>query len=128
MIRPLIVGQNPSFKTQDNSSLRRLAGWMTQAGVDHWSFVNVSDRPGTFAPSKEDRHFLWMCLKDSDQPILALGHRASQTLDRLQIPHVRIHHPSGLNRALNDPREETFTILQIKCVVCNERIPWRMSA
>lgn len=113
MTHILVVGQNPSFKTQDNATLARLAKWMDAAGVKHWSFVNVQSRPGTFIPSTEDRHFLWKCLREVTQPVIAMGWSASRTLDRLQIKHHRIQHPSGLNRELNDPAVEAMQSLII---------------
>jgi len=114
MTHILVVGQNPSYKTENNQSLARLARWMTEAGVEHWSFVNVQSRPGTYIPSTEDRHFLWKCLQGSRQSIVAMGWNASRTLDRMQIKHRRVHHPSGLNRILNDPKHEAWCILQIQ--------------
>ena len=43
-------------------------------------------------------------IHEHDQ-IVALGREASRALDKAIIPHLRIPHPSGLNRKLNDPRE-----------------------
>lgn len=121
-MNPIVVGQNPSYKTDNNQSLGRLARWMRSAGLEHWSFVNVQDRPGSFVPSPADRHFLWSCLRGAGQPIIALGWNASRTLERLQIKHTRIDHPSGLNRNLNDPKHEAFVVLQIKSAVCGKYV------
>ena len=43
-------------------------------------------------------------INEHDQ-IVALGREASNALDKAILPHLRIPHPSGLNRKLNDPRE-----------------------
>ncbi len=43
-------------------------------------------------------------IHEHDQ-IVALGREASNALDKAILPHLRIPHPSGLNRKLNDPRE-----------------------
>ena len=42
-------------------------------------------------------------INEEDQ-IVALGKEASIFLDNEIIPHLRIPHPSGLNRSLNDPQ------------------------
>lgn len=34
--------------------------------------------------------------------IIALGNKASERLHKLNIPHFKLPHPSGLNRKLND--------------------------
>tara|TARA_R100001082_G_scaffold31791_1_gene16323 strand:- start:623 stop:1009 length:387 start_codon:yes stop_codon:yes gene_type:complete len=45
-----------------------------------------------------------LVIHEHDQ-IVALGRVASEALDKAILPHLRIPHPSGLNRKLNDPRE-----------------------
>ena len=45
-----------------------------------------------------------LIIHEHDQ-IVALGREASNALDKAILPHLRIPHPSGLNRKLNDPRE-----------------------
>jgi len=42
-------------------------------------------------------------IHEHDQ-IVALGKEASIALNKAIIPHLRIPHPSGLNRKLNDPQ------------------------
>lgn len=110
----LVVGQNPSTKTVNNATLKRLAQWMDAAGVHHWSFVNMSSNPQAVIPSPEDRMFLWKCVKNTDQKIIALGTRASIILKYFDVPHVQLPHPSGLNRQLNDPRVEQDAIKTIR--------------
>lgn len=118
-VKLLIVGQNPSTKTENNQTLSRLAKWMDFAGVRNWSFVNVGSQPGTFVPTNEDRHFLWRVLKVSSasQPVVALGGQASKVLTMFQINHLRLPHPSGLNRQLNDPRYEELAMGQLRQLV-----------
>ena len=113
-VRILVVGQNPSTKTVNNQSLKRLARWMDAAGIQHWSFVNVSAVPGRYMPRTEDRHLLWVILKNNTQPVVALGSNASEALSRFQVQHLRLPHPSGLNRQLNDPRVEELAIGQLR--------------
>ena len=43
-------------------------------------------------------------IHEHDQ-VVALGREASRALDKAIIPHLKIPHPSGLNRKLNDPQE-----------------------
>ena len=42
-------------------------------------------------------------IHEHDQ-VVALGREASRALDKAIIPHLKIPHPSGLNRKLNDPQ------------------------
>jgi hypothetical protein len=116
-VRILVVGQNPSTKTQDNQSLHRLARWMDAAGIQHWSFVNVSAVPGRYMPRTEDRHFLWKILQMNGQPVVALGNNASEALKRFQTRHLKLPHPSGLNRQLNNPEVEALVIARLRELV-----------
>ena len=45
-----------------------------------------------------------LIIHEHDQ-IVALGREASNALDKAILPHLRIPHPSGLNRKLKNPRE-----------------------
>ena len=45
-----------------------------------------------------------LIIHEHDQ-IVALGREASNALDKAILPHLRIPHPSGLNRKLNNPKE-----------------------
>lgn len=110
-MRLLVVGQNPSTKTVNNQTLSRLADWMSQAGVLHWSFVNVSSDPRKIEPTREDREFLWGCIICSDTVcIIALGSKAAWILKQLNVSYLKLPHPSGLNRQLNDPFVEMQAI------------------
>ena len=55
-------------------------------------FIRLTDKNQTITIHEHDQ-------------IVALGREASNALDKAIIPHLRIPHPSGLNRKLNDPRE-----------------------
>ena len=48
-------------------------------------------------------HRQTLLIHEYDQ-VVALGKEASIALDKAIIPHLRIPHPSGLNRKLNDPQ------------------------
>ena len=39
---------------------------------------------------------------EEDDQIVALGREASRALTKHNLPHLKIPHPSGLNRTLND--------------------------
>lgn len=111
----LVVGLNPSLKSDDNTTLSRLARWMDKAGVRHWSFVNVASAPGRYVPSNVDRHFLWKTLVVSEhQEIVALGREASIALWKFNTRHLKLPHPSPLNRQLNDPRVEELAIARLR--------------
>jgi hypothetical protein len=100
----LVVGQSPSRTNTPsaNGTYATINAWMTSACVYAWSFTNVILEEGGDSKSQVD----FVALRERVSPwigkkIIALGNLSSEVLSDLDIPHLKIYHPSGLNRHLN---------------------------
>ena len=102
----IVIGQSPSASDYPSASgtFAIINAWMTTAGVYAWSFMNASEEIGGNKMSQVD---LKKFREDIDpwigKKIIAMGELASRVLTKLNIPHLKIQHPSGLNRNLNNP-------------------------
>ena len=108
-MKVLVVGMNPSNKpllgSSRNATLSKLETWMSDIGVHHFSFCNTFDDPGESRMSKVDFDRLNTLAGEYDK-IIALGGFVSTALNRINVSHFRMPHPSPLNRQLNDKRFE----------------------
>ena len=101
----IVVGQSPSraAKATSNGTYAVVYSWLTSACVYSWSFLNVIEEEGGDSLKQVDfqrvkqRISPWIGKK-----VIALGNIASEVLTRLEIDHLQIYHPSGLNRHLNN--------------------------
>ena len=100
----LVVGQNPAFTSSvsstKNKTLYRLYRWMSKANVEHFSFMNAYEYPGSIKEQDVSAGLYEAHLHH--KKIVALGNEASKALDKMGIKHLKMPHPSGLNRYLND--------------------------
>lgn len=113
----LVVGMCPSNKPTlgktRNATFKRLESWMDSLGVHHFSFSNTFDYPAPPTLSKVDYKRLCTLTKDYDK-IIALGGFVSLALNRLNVKHFTLPHPSPLNRLLNDKMYENKIISECK--------------
>ena len=94
----LILGQNPSgAKAFKNNTIDRLSKWLDHAGISDYEFDNVSKDLGENFKVDFDRI---KTLAKGYNKIVALGRVASNTLLKLDIPHLYMPHPSPRNRQL----------------------------
>ena len=104
-MKVLVVGMCPSDKPtlgyKRNPSFKRLEAWMDELGVQHFSFINVFDKPHVPTLSKVKAKPLIEAAKGYDN-VLALGGFVSMALNRAMVEHFQLPHPSPLNRLLND--------------------------
>lgn len=85
----LVIGEEPSKKTKNNPTLRKLKEWLDYLNIKIVSFTNVSNPE-------------WVDSAKLHIKIVALGNMASQELVKHQIIHFKLPHPSPRNRQLND--------------------------
>lgn len=111
----LLLGSNPSIKSAsdlafflDSKSGKTLREWIAGIQAD-FIYGNVSsiktenNRPLTRREVKASLPDLLKTIaKDSPDRIVALGKTAHEALTLLQLPHLQMPHPSGMNRQLND--------------------------
>jgi hypothetical protein len=103
-----------------HSAIGRLNSWMSTIGVQHYSFVNVFDRPGAFKKSQVDLSFLARTILLSDNAlIVALGNTASEVLLKISARHLKIPHPSYQNRKFNHPDAEKSVIDTLRSHIYN---------
>ncbi len=93
----LFVGDKPSrLNTDPNTAFigsrcyPRLLRWIEHLGVTDYELVN------SHTPE------LMKKIKDHTWLRVTLGAKASQRLSKAGISHMRLPHPSGLNRQIND--------------------------
>jgi len=101
----IVVGQSPSRTNtpSSNGTYAIVQAWMTSACVYSWSFTNVIEEEGGDRIKQVD----FDALRERVKPwigkrVIALGNLASEALTRLNIDHLQVLHPSGLNRQLNN--------------------------
>ena len=100
-------------KLKKNHTFDRLNKWFSFAGVNHFSFVNCSDKVGEIKYFDVDYPTLEGCLKYHTK-VFALGGFASTVLKRLNKTHIMLPHPSPRNRKFNDPKYEPLVMEQLK--------------
>ena len=117
MNKPLILGINPSpVAFRRNHSLHRLSQWMTFLGYDTYCFSNVIPYEGKYSHKDVDTNFVRKSIQGHDT-IIALGGFVSSVLKRMNIDHIRLPHPSPLNRNLNDKDYERAMLRNAKLTV-----------
>lgn len=109
----LVIGINPSDKkvVTKNSTLYRLENWMDHLGLGVFSFVNVIPEPGCYKKEDIDYDRLRKVCRGHNK-ILALGSFVSEALDKIEVPHYKLPHPSPLNRQLNDKQYEDMILVE----------------
>ncbi len=108
----LILGQNPSgAKAFKNNTIDRLSTWLDYAGITDYDFDNVSRDLGEKFKVDLDRVKM---LSKRYSKIVALGRVASNTLHKLDIPHLYMPHPSPRNRQLNSKEFEKEKMNSLK--------------
>lgn len=117
-MKVIVIGMNPaarspSKKIAKNSTFDKLFHWMDAAKIQYFSFMNcfdeVCDSPKPSMVDSDRFKFI-----DDDYIVLALGGFVSATLNRLNVEHYRLPHPSPRNRLFNDVCYEKLVIKQLK--------------
>ena len=104
MPRILIIGMNPSNKPtkgKTSATFKKLEKWMDELGIQYFSFCNTYDEQAEAKFSNVDFNRLCTASKGYDK-IIALGGFVSASLNKINIDHFKMPHPSPRNRLLND--------------------------
>lgn len=122
----LFVGQNPARDDQKGPfqgtrSLIMLNRWIEQVGLlgdDEIYLSNAHGEVGKLPPPKEANmmdHVVWHAARSN--VVVALGDYASRALEIRNIRHLKMPHPSGMNRKLNDKLYMQCMLNLLKVVV-----------
>lgn len=131
----LFVGSNPSEKAaseepfhESTKSGKVLREWVARAGITNFKFGNIVNKatPGNRGLSKKEissyagvLNIQIRSLKPTH--VIALGNQAAFALDICEIKHLKMPHPSGLNRKLNDPAYVEEQINKLKEYISEPR-------
>lgn len=109
--RVLIVGINPSnLKADRSTTWRRLPAWADRLGLDIFAFTNCIPNQGKYSHKDIDYDILAACTVGHEK-VIALGNFVSKALEKINVEHFILPHPSGLNRKLNDKAYEDEMLL-----------------
>ena len=111
----LVVGQNPKtlknkqYPFEGTRSGRVLKEWLEEAGCRMNNVIYANAHQSLEKPTEDDLKYGRQILSEivrTQHPdgIVAVGKVAKKALSALGLEFIEIPHPSGLNRALNDPR------------------------
>ena len=101
MDKVIYVGTKPgNFPPDKSPTIKRITKWSEAAGINDWDWTNMSD------PDHLE--------KIKDCKVIAMGNDVSDYFDVANIEHLKVPHPSGLNRMWNNPELEPKVIEEIR--------------
>jgi len=112
----LVLGISPGFASSRSASksVQRVSKWLNECGISEteYDWQNCSDQPGALPKQNEivkSRYEIAIYPK-----VICLGNIPSTWCKSLNIEHIKVPHPSGINRKWNDPLCEPLTIEEIR--------------
>jgi hypothetical protein len=115
-MRVLVVGINPQYpqyRYKKGCTRYRFHKWLDFLGLRYVAFTNCISTPGLYKNNMIDYDRLEKSTR-SHKKIFALGNFPSKALDKLNIEHFKLPHPSPLNRKLNSKSYEKRILQQAK--------------
>jgi uracil-DNA glycosylase len=118
------VGSNPSRKNDDKMtpfygtrSYLTLLSWIATLGVKNYGFINASNEFAEDGKVKitQNDYIRLQTILGTKSKVVALGRIASDALNRLNIKHFPMPHPSPRNRQHND-----HTFISERLTKCKE--------
>jgi hypothetical protein len=126
----IYVGTAPGNHPPDKSpTIKRITKWSDQAGLKEWTWTNLIDfkssklklkkekviafpdyLPKEFGPVEVD----FDIKRIEGYKVIALGNLVAKYFEIKNIEHLKVPHPSGLNRMWNDPELEPKVIEEIR--------------
>lgn len=109
-----IVGHSPgkAGSPEKSKTIQRVKRWLNQQDVYEYGWYNLVEYHAPKLKLRETT--LEAQTINKYDKVIALGNLASQWLTKQEIEHLKVPHPSGLNRQWNNPETETITINNIK--------------
>lgn len=109
----IVIGHSPGpgiVSNRKTSTLNRVRKWINEDYTYEWkNLVNYHAPTLRMSDVSLDENYV----KTFDY-VIALGNMASNWLTKRNINHLKVPHPSGLNRMWNNPQTEIDTIDSIK--------------
>jgi len=117
----IVVGINPSnrhtqIKVYKNSTFDKLHRWMDHLDIKYFSFINCIDSRGEYKSNKIDYDSLENSINKAYK-VLTLGDFPSKALNKLNIDHFKLPHPSPRNRQLNDKAFESLILEECRSYI-----------
>ena len=114
LINLTIVGHSPgrAGSPEKSKTIQRVKRWLNQHELYEYDWYNLVDYHAPKLKLKEAT--LESKIIEPYNKVIALGNLASQWLTKNNINHLKVPHPSGLNRQWNNPETENITINKIK--------------
>lgn len=114
----IVVGMNPSSyiakaQHRKNHTFDRLYKWSSELSLPVFSFSNVFHQSGGVHINQIDINMVRQ-LVDGYDKVLALGNFVSSVLNKIEVNHFKLPHPSPRNRLLNDKDYERSVLLACK--------------
>ena len=114
-----VVGLCPSKATKPTKtgSFAVSKYWFNEAGIFEYDLCNIVPHIENVPTNRIKKEIYYDLLKarvSSFPKVIALGNHASDALDRINIPHLKIPHPSRRNILLNNPKNVEKAIADIR--------------
>lgn len=111
----LILGISPGFAPSppESKTGKRVKKWFEACGIseEEYDWRNCVDTPGA-DPSLRDIKLHKYEVANYDK-VVCLGNKPSMWCAKQGIDHLKVPHPSGINRAWNDPSTEPRVMIDI---------------
>jgi len=116
--RVIFIGMQPSkARFRRNCTLDRFGAWVDTLGLRFVSFHNAIIDPNLPQRlSSVDFDLLRESVHNYSY-VVALGNLASIALNRIEVEHFKMPHPSPLNRLLNDRSYEQSMLYELRSYV-----------
>lgn len=119
MVKIIFVGTSPGNHPPDKSpTIKRITKWAEAAGVVQWTWTNLVEYKAPKLKLKEIEGDV--LIRVSGYKVIAMGNMVSEYFTNKGIHHLKVPHPSGLNRMWNDPELEPKVIEEIRGFTFNE--------
>lgn len=111
----LVLGISPgrAGSREASKSVQRVNRWLAECGIDQdgYDWQNCSDIIGHRPKQSEiEKPRYEVALYEK---VICLGNIPARWCKSLNIPHIKVPHPSGINRKWNDPATEPQVVLEI---------------